>query len=84
MTSTTHLYLVPRFIMSGVTRIPLSLLICLHGVLIIARAIFIKLSENGVPSYVVFGLSPTTLPVNGTERARDVCMKQKLVFSGGT
>jgi hypothetical protein len=80
VTSTSHLYLVPRFITSGITRLLLSLLICLRGVLIITRTIFIKLGENGVPSYVFSALSPTTLPVSGTERASDVCMKQKLVL----
>jgi len=58
VTSTTHLYLMPRFITSGVTRLLLSFLICLHGVLITARAIFIKLGEIGVLSYVVSALSP--------------------------
>jgi hypothetical protein len=72
VTSTTHLYLVPRFITSGVTRLLLSLLVCIHGVLIITRTIFIKLGENGVPSYVVSALSPTTLPVSGTERTSHV------------
>jgi hypothetical protein len=78
VTSTSLLYIVPRFMTTGVTRLLISLLICLHGVLVIARAIFIKLGENGVPSYVVCALSPRY----SQSEIRDLVtyIKQKLVL----
>jgi hypothetical protein len=46
----THLHLVPRLRTSGDIHLPLSPLICLHGVLLTVRATFFKVDENGVPS----------------------------------